>query len=891
MTRRAGVQLLAALSIAFAALVPAASAKDYVLEDWDGPAPVGSWYSNPSLDTKGWAPVVSDPLTFGTWTGATWWAPKGLYATAKFALFAGPGTGEWQWQAPGSSTVYRAEYGPVITHTVGCVNEGMRSSAGGWQASVNNAPGGTARASAHPTACTPGAWVPWTPSGQIFIGALGRQVFCSAAACSRLSSPTGNRAVFGVQRTRAVQPQFDAYLPGARLYLTDYDKPTITAGTNSLTGWVNTGTGTVTATATDAGLGVKSVTITGPSPLTGSAASKTTALSCTGDRNDRCPATWNTTKPNTTASLGYDVATLPEGINPFNVTATDIVDNTSVANATAIPAIKVDRTAAGNIAATGPLVDGQNHYFNGTDPQTVTITATDPAAANGQQLSGIRTIRIEEAGGATLVTRTLACSEQCSSSANETLTAPMTGLSEGAHQLRAVVTDLAGNTQAGTSWTAYVDRTPPTPAAGAIELTEYDPTTATALLGVAQTDDPQLPGDVPGVGLRGCEFRVGAGGQWTALDESGITASAQVGTTLDVALRCVDNVGNRAETSYSIAVSAVDPPDTQDFPVADAPNATLLVRPWTKSQYNPAYSTDAAMPDMPVSYRRVGAATATGVLTSADGVARLDVPAGDYEVWLPQSVDPRASVPRRVTASTDPSSPVDIAVDVTGGATSARSSVAAVQTTGDLHLASSLEDSIANAQKCKNRLPVIARGFCLKLRAMANRVYAIEAILWGTNIDGLRQDSRMNAFQHSFATAYAVRIAQKEFNVYSEVISPDVVLDIIMSIEDDARVDPEIDTRRASYQDRNNNNVGFNFQLTNTSYSAPMLCSSMRSKSFNARKVSFPSGLDYIPGNPLPRDQTQLIYFRTVTPNLATPSSRFPANHPCTYAFKKTDAP
>ena len=82
--------------------------------------------------------------------------------------------------------------------------------------------------------------------------------------------------MFGVQRTRAVQPQFDAYLPGARLYLTDYDKPTITAGTNSLTGWVNTGTGTVTATATDTGLGVKSVTITGPSPLTGTPAAKTT---------------------------------------------------------------------------------------------------------------------------------------------------------------------------------------------------------------------------------------------------------------------------------------------------------------------------------------------------------------------------------------------------------------------------------------------------------------------------------------------------------------------------------------------------------------------------------------------------------------------------------------
>ena len=358
-----------------------------------------------------------------------------------------------------------------------------------------------------------------------------------------------------------------------------------------------------------------------------------------------------------------------------------------------------------------------------------------------------------------------------------------------------------------------------------------------------------------------------------------------------IALRCTDNVGNTAETTQTVTVEASDPPDVQDFPVADAPNATLIVRPWTKSDYNPTYTPDAAMPDMPVSYRRVGAAT-TGVLTNAEGVARVNVPPGDYEVWLPQSVDRTASEPRQVTVAANPRPPVDIAVDVRGGtSTSRNSTAAAVEVPGDLRLAAGLEDTIANAQKCTNRLPNVARGFCLKLRAMANRVFAIEATLWGIELRDLRDTTRMNAFQHSFATAYAVRIAEREFNVYSEVIAPEVVLDIIMSTEDDARNDPNVRTRQASYQDRNNNNVGFNFQQARRTYSAPMLCSSMRSKSFNARKVTFPDGEDFIPGNPSPRDQTRLIYRDTGPFNLARPASEFPASHPCTYAFRKTDAP
>lgn len=886
--------LLVGFTLALLALaggVQPAGAKDFVLEDWDGPAPVRNWFSNPSLDTKGWTPVLSDSRTFSTWTGATSWAPKGLYASAGLALFAGPGTGEWQWQAPGTSTVYRAEYGPVITRTVGCVNEGMRTSSGAWQPSVNGVPGGAGRTSAHPTACTPGAWVPWTPSGQIFIGALGRQVFCSTAGCARTGSPSGNRAVFGVQRTRAVQPRFDAYLPGARLYVTDYDKPTITAGTNTLTGWVRTGTGTAGSTATDTGLGVKTLAITAQGlagPL-----SSTKIDPCAGDRNGRCPATWNTGNTSLTASLAYNVDQLPEGVNTFAATAIDIVENASTANTIAIPSTLVDRTAPTGIASSGPLVEDEDRYFDGQGPVSVTVAATDPNSADGQQLSGIKTIRIETADGQTLASQTRSCNGslgRCPATVSEDLAADLTVLSEGTHEVRVAVIDRAGNETVGTGWPVYIDRTGPAMASGAIEVTDFDAASGQATLGVSVPDDPALPDGSAGSGVASCEYKIGPNGSWTALGEEGITTPAQAGTTLAIELRCSDSVGNDAQAAQTVTVEASDPPDVQDFPVADAANATLVVRPWTKSDYNPTYTSDAAMPDMPVSYRRVGDSGAIGVLANGDGEARLNLPAGEYEVWLPQTVDSDSSEPRRVSVALGSSTVVEVAVDLTGGASSSR---APASTLVDTRLATAVEGLIREAWGCARYLRPSQLGFCRRLRALVNRVYAIEATLWGIPLAGLRDTTRMNAFQHSFATAYALRLAQVDYSPqFPNGIGPDTVLDIVFAIEDEPRNSSDLATRRASFQDRNNNNVGFNFQVTHQHYSAPMLCSSMRSKSFNARRAQYPDGEDRIPGNPSPRDQTRLIYnLNYGAAERARSAATFPNSRPCTYAFRRTAAP
>ncbi len=547
-----------------------AQAKEYVLEDWDGPAPVKSWLSNPQLDVNGWQPAVSDMSSFATSLGPTSWSPRGLYATSYLSLFAQPGTAEWRFKAPGTSTVYRADYAPVLTRTVGCVNLGMRSAAGGWQDTVNGYPGGFARRSAHPSACTPGAIVPFTPVGQVYVGfSFGRQVYCSnsTALCARTGSPVGNSAVFGVQRTRLLQPRFDAYLPGTRLYLTDYDKPTFQAGANTLTDWVRAGTGTVTAKATDTGLGVKRVTVTAPALGGTTAQSKTTEHPCTGDRNDRCPASWNTARPSLSASLTYNVDQLPEGVNQFTVTATDIVDNTSATDTTSTPQAKVDRSVPTNITVTGPLIDDEDHYLNGSDPVAVHITATDPSASDGQQLSGIKTIHIEEAGGATVASKTLTCTGtlgRCAAMVSEDLTADLTALPEGKHTLRAVVSDEAGNTAITDAWSVFVDRTAPT-MDGNIDVV-LDESAGIADLSWDPVADPALPTGDAGSGFVSYSVRTRPGGGiWTTPQtlppESFLSVELgahTAGDSIDYEISVRDRVGNVAVFAASTTVSLTE---------------------------------------------------------------------------------------------------------------------------------------------------------------------------------------------------------------------------------------------------------------------------------------------------------------------------------------------
>lgn len=604
--------IVAALVAGALVAVPGASASQYVLEDWDGPSPVGNWKTNPVLDFNGWESFVSDG-SMSTSRAPSGWEGRGLYGRAALSLFAGDGVAEWRWKTPGTSTIFKAEYAPAAFNLLGCLNEGMRKADGSWQATGNGAPGAPQRPSSHPTACGVGVQLPPLLRAQVILGPPGRQVFCSNTSqpCSRLASPIGNSAVFGIQRLALAQLPFSAYLPGGRLYLTDYDRPTLTRATNSLPNWVKAGNGQITVTATDTGLGVKAIRWTSPG-RNGSPVQQTQAHLCSGDRNDRCPATWNAARPSYTTTFSYNVDDLPEGVNHFGVKATDIVENESVPagadNRDIVPPTKVDRSAPTGVTATGGLADLRDQYTNGQGTKTVTVSAHDPAAADGQALSGVKQLAIEDIGHGTVASANVQCAtDQCPADATATLIVDLSRLAEGKHQLRAVATDLAGNTRAGDSWTVFVDRTGPI-MTGTVD-TVLDEGDGIADLTWDPAADPALATGEAGAGFTRYEVRARSqGGAWPAYQTVSASAfstvelgSHQVGDQVEYEIKAYDAVGNVSAFAGTSTVTPTDVTASEDgeFAPGEATQPTGGPDPGEDAQWrnvDPTEEMDTAAP-------------------------------------------------------------------------------------------------------------------------------------------------------------------------------------------------------------------------------------------------------------------------------------------------------
>ncbi|MBO9534621.1 MAG: hypothetical protein J7513_16730 [Solirubrobacteraceae bacterium] len=465
--------LLLALCAMFAAAVPSASAANFIVEDWHGSGGL-AWQQGTATDFIGWESTSSDG-TFN-FAKADLSGRRSLFAEAQFLPQQLPGTGEWRFPAPGTSTITKAEYGAAVFTKEGCLNEGMRLANGTWQPTRNARLGDAAAASVHPTACGANSTVTGAPvttkdgaTAVTITGAPGRQTFCSTAGCGLAGSPTGNQAVFGAERIKQGRPGFGVVLPGARLTLTDYDAPRLTAGTNSHPRWVRSALGTVTVTATDTGLGVKSTTVT-HAALAGNATA-TQTHPCSGDRTDRCPATWNTARREWTTTWPYDTDQMPEGVQPYGVATQDVVENRTPASGddrTPVPPSKIDRSDPTDITGTGqiPALDGK--WFLGNDTRTITASAHDT-------YSGVERLQIETTDGEVLDSATFDCSDdQCPRDITETLAVDTTKLPEGDTVVRLRATDLVGNTAVGRTWTLRIDRSDPTDIAGTGSLPDSD---------------------------------------------------------------------------------------------------------------------------------------------------------------------------------------------------------------------------------------------------------------------------------------------------------------------------------------------------------------------------------------------------------------------------------
>jgi len=447
-------------------------ADPYILENWvnQNGDYTKNWKTVAGLDFTGWMAIGGDSQVklsqYGTYNGGVSYK-SGLYV-ADTAL--GPDTtspAEWRWTAPGTSNIYRAEFARPVMSGVGCLQEGIRKADGSWEDTGNATPGGTYAQSQHPTACAAGVTPPPTNTP---IGSPGYQLFCSRASspCDRTtitSLSQGNSAVFGIDRLTAV-PSFQVYEMGAAVFLTDTDNPMITAATNSLSGAVRTGTGTITATATDTGLGVKKLRLQTPS-TTGTPTVQEQDHPCVGDRNDRCPATWNTARPNWTPTFAsYNVDQLPEGLNQFGLQAVDIVANASSGtdaqpafNSSLVPTIIVDRTPP-IVAPSGPLVDSSSGAVGaGASSLAVSATDSDPNHAT----AGVASIELLIDGAdpnSTYLYSAPACpSGSCN--ANHTFSVDPSALSLGDHTLTVKATDFAGNqTQSDPYTFTYNPETP-----------------------------------------------------------------------------------------------------------------------------------------------------------------------------------------------------------------------------------------------------------------------------------------------------------------------------------------------------------------------------------------------------------------------------------------------
>lgn len=178
-----------------------------------------------------------------------------------------------------------------------------------------------------------------------------------------------------------------AFLGGARLYVTDPEKPTApTLSHQGLPRWVSDTTPTTTATSTDPGLGVKSFAFHPPSGTDQTVESKNPA--CTGTKQSPCP------NPGSGA-YSYSTTGLPEGVNTFSVKAADPLGAEDPVNHVSAPTewpVRVDRTAPNIATVTGSALAG----WRGTGNHILHVEATDQDPSGPR--AGVREMRLRVNG-------------------------------------------------------------------------------------------------------------------------------------------------------------------------------------------------------------------------------------------------------------------------------------------------------------------------------------------------------------------------------------------------------------------------------------------------------------------------------------------------------------
>ncbi|RPH24165.1 type I secretion C-terminal target domain-containing protein [Buttiauxella warmboldiae] len=300
--------------------------------------------------------------------------------------------------------------------------------------------------------------------------------------------------------------------------------------------------------------------LTGPIPNNGATNDISPTLSGTGEPGSTVTLTLDGATELTTFTVdssgtwSYTLATeLTEGEHRFTVTASDAAGNVTLPSAEYV--ITVDTSApvapafgnanddAGSITSdfgNNSSTDDTRPQFNGTGPEGATITLYDGATAIGSFVVGNN--------------------EQWSIT-------PAQPLAEGAHTLRAVATDAAGNASPDATFTVTIDTTPP-PAPSIINaLGNVGGATVTLTSGGStQNGTPTLSGsgevgatiniyDNGGTTPIGT-ITVPAGGNWTFTPTTALGEGLHSLTA--VATDAVGNVG-LPSAGFTLTVDSIDP--------------------------------------------------------------------------------------------------------------------------------------------------------------------------------------------------------------------------------------------------------------------------------------------------------------------------------------------
>jgi RHS repeat-associated protein len=561
--------------------------------------PVSGHARRPYGDMEGWTYTENDPwglVSPSGWTGDG----GGLHVTLADWAYTG-NWGEWLFQAPGDTWIWRVETYTAHESWWSTLFHGLYSYPN-WQWTHLYDSNGTRWTSVAP------AEFSYTLGLTYWTHCAGNNPCSPYNANMTPASPANNLVAIGIRRHADQFRWADAWAAGVFTSIQDDTAPTIgITGNTTPAGWTDDASPTVSASANDAGMGVFQFILyrrgtagylaLDPKP-------------CSRPRPQHC---W----PDSSGGFTYSTSGLAEGRYTYAITAQDAVGNESAAREWPV---KIDRSRPTISGYGGTLYDARNGAATASS-HTLQVRADDGGA--GAPRSGVASVEYRLKRGTTVVrsgTATNTCSptEGCSASYSPTFTIDTASLADGSYDVEVTVKDqLAGgprpadHTLTTKAFDVVVDRQPPAVAsvAHSPDLSRWYRDGAAIATTVTGTD--------AGTGIKAFEVRFPQGPASTQTRDCG-TAAARCAAS-DSQLMGYAVAAERFPQDGASAVAAV----VRDAAGRESAPATWNVK---VDRGGPAVQVTGGLRDQPRSGRDLRVVATDGdAIAPRSGVRRIEV--------------------------------------------------------------------------------------------------------------------------------------------------------------------------------------------------------------------------------------------------------------------------